>query len=122
MAASRGGAVTLVALLAVCLFVSAVHPAALNCSYHPGTDTVSCVSADAAARNATASRNLRVTCSPGTLKETVLRRDHFGRQPKLKSLAIDGCRIAKVRLLPIRILLLLSSFRNSVFWCGKGFV
>ena len=47
--------------------------------------------------NSTSSRNLRVTCSRGSSRETVLRRDHFGRQPRLRSLDIDGCRIAKVR-------------------------
>ena len=77
--------------------VQPVQPEALNCSYHTGTDTVSCVSVDTAANSTSASRNLRVTCSHGSSRETVLRRDHFGRQPKLRSLAIDGCRIAKVR-------------------------
>ena len=91
------GAFLVAVVVGLMVAVQPVQPEALNCSYHPGTDTVSCVSVDTAVNSTSASRNLRVTCSHGSSQETVLRRDHFGRQPKLRSLAIDGCRIAKVR-------------------------
>ncbi len=41
-------------------------------------------------------RNLRVSCSEDHISEVELRRGHFGRQPRLRSLSIERCQIGSV--------------------------